>query len=113
MGERMVGILSQLNTPVHTITSDNGRIAQHGKVSQALKADFYFARPYVSWQRGTNENTNGLLRQFFSKQHNFNSIKNEEIENAMHLLNNRPRKCLGWLTSNEIFFNFKTVALRS
>lgn len=114
VGERMVGALSQLNTPVHTITSDNGKeFAQHLKVSQALKADFYFARPYASWERGTNENTNGLIRQFFPKQHNFNSITNEEIEHAMDLLNNRPRKCLGWLTTNEVFFNHSVVALRS
>lgn len=114
VGERMVGALSALPQPVHTITSDNGKeFAQHVKVSQALQADFYFARPYASWERGTNENTNGLLRQFFPKQHDFNSITNEEIEHAMHLLNNRPRKCLGWLTPNEVFFNLQSVALRS
>ena len=114
VGERMVTALSALNTPVHTITSDNGKeCAQHKAVSQALQADFYFARPYASWQRGTNENTNGLLRQFFPKQHDFNSITQEEIEHAMQLLNNRPRKCLGWLTPNEVFFNLQSVALRS
>lgn len=114
VSERMVGALSALPQPVHTITSDNGKeFAQHVKVSQALKADFYFARPYASWERGTNENTNGLLRQFFPKQHDFNSITHEEIENAMNLLNNRPRKCLGWLTPNEVFFNLQSVALRS
>lgn len=114
VGERMIGALSKLNAPVHTITSDNGKeFAQHAKVSQALKADFYFARPYASWERGTNENTNGLLRQFFPKQHDFSSITHEEIEYAMHLLNNRPRKCLGWLTPNEVFFNQSAVALQS
>jgi transposase, IS30 family len=114
VGERMVAALSTLNTPVHTITSDNGKeFAQHVKVSQALQADFYFARPYASWERGTNENTNGLLRQFFPKQHDFNRITNEDIENAMNLLNNRPRKCLGWFTPNEVFFNLQAVALRS
>lgn len=114
VGERMVGALSALPQPVHTITSDNGKeFAQHVKVSQSLKADFYFVRPYATWQRGTNENTNGLLRQFFPKQHNFNSNTHEEIENAMNLLNNRPRKCLGWLTPNEVFFNLSVVALTS
>ena len=112
VGERMVTALSALNTQVHTITSDNGKeFAQHKAVSQALRADFYFARPYASWERGTNENTNGLLRQFFPKQHDFNSITQGEIEQAMHLLNNRPRKCLGWLTPNEVFFNLQSVAL--
>ena len=114
VGERMVTALSALNTQVHTITSDNGKeFAQHKAVSQALQAGFYFARPYASWERGTNENTNGLLRQFFPKQHDFNSITQGEIEQAMHLLNNRPRKCLGWLTPNEVFFNLQSVALRS
>jgi transposase, IS30 family len=114
VGERMIGALSQLGTPVNTITSDNGKeFAQHVKVSQVLQADFYFARPYASWERGTNENTNGLLRQFFPKQHDFSSITSAEIEHAMDLLNNRPRKCLGWLTPNEVFFNLETVALRS
>ena len=114
VGEQMVNALCKLNTPVHTITSDNGKeFAQHAKVSQALQAEFYFARPYASWERGTNENTNGLLRQFFPKQHDFNSITQEEIEHAMRLLNNRPRKCLGWLTPNEVFFNLQSVALRS
>ena len=114
VGEQMVNTLTKLNTVVHTITSDNGKeFAQHTKVSQALGAGFYFARPYASWQRGTNENTNGLLRQFFPKQHDFNSITNQEIEHAMRLLNNRPRKCLGWLTPNEVFFNLSVVALRS
>lgn len=114
VGERMVAVLSALPQPVHTITSDNGKeFAQHVKVSQALGAGFYFARPYASWERGTNENTNGLIRQFFPKRYDFNSITNKEIENAMYLLNNRPRKCLGWLTPSEVFFNLETVALRS
>lgn len=114
VGERMVGALAKLHTPVHTITSDNGKeFAQHVKVSLALNAGFYFARPYASWERGTNENTNGLLRQFFPKQHDFSSITEEDITNAMNLLNNRPRKCLGWLTPNEVFFNLLVVALRS
>ena len=110
VGERMVGALSALPQLVHTITSDNGKeFAQHVKISQALKADFYFARPYASWERGTN----GLLRQFFPKWHDVNNMTEEDITNAMHLLNNRPRKCLGWLTQKEVFFNLSTVALGS
>ena len=124
----MIDALSTLNTVLNTITSDNSEeFAQHVTVSQGLGAGFYFAKPYASWQRGTKENTNGLLRQFFPKQNDFNSITNEEIEHAMRLLNNRPRasfkqasrlcrllaKCLGWLTPNEVFFNLQSVALRS
>ena len=112
VGERMIEALSSLGKPVHTITSDNGKeFAQHKWVSESLQADFYFARPYASWERGTNENTNGLLRQFFPKQHDFNRITHEEIEHAMQLLNNRPRKCLGWLTPAEVFFDNSCVAL--
>ena len=98
--EQMLGALSKLNTPVHTITSDNGKeFAQHVNVSQALNAGFYFARPYASWQRGTNENINGLIRQFFPKQHDFNSISNKDIEHAMTLLNSRPIK--PWLVNTK------------
>jgi transposase, IS30 family len=114
VGQEMIDALAKLDKPVHTITSDNGKeFADHVNVSHALKADFYFARPYASWERGTNENTNGLLRQFFPKHSDFSSITNKEIEHAMQLLNNRPRKCLGWLTPNEVFFNQSVVALRS
>ncbi|MBL7214815.1 MAG: IS30 family transposase, partial [Phycisphaerae bacterium] len=62
----------------------------------------YFADPYSSYQRGTNENTNGLLRQFFPKGTDFNKISEEEIDKAAALLNNRPRKCLNYRTPHEV-----------
>jgi IS30 family transposase len=69
-----------------------------------LGADFYFATPYHSWERGLNEHTNGLLRQFFPKGTNFKILKPEEVERAVNLINNRPRKCLDYRTPNEVFY---------
>jgi len=97
--------LRQLRRPVHTITSDNGReFAMHAAIAANLKAKFYFARPYASWERGTNENTNGLLRQYFPKSRDFSSISQDEIEHAVNQLNHRPRKTLGFKTPHALFF---------
>jgi IS30 family transposase len=63
----------------------------------------YFAYPYHSWERGCNENFNGLLRQFFPKKSSFANIKQDEIENAVKLINNRPRKRLNYKTPAEVF----------
>jgi len=90
---------------VHTITSDNGReFAGHEEISKQLDADFYFAHPYASWERGTNENINGLIRQYFPKHSDFTTITQQEINTAMERLNNRPRKRLGYRTPNQLFF---------
>ena len=90
---------------VHTLTADNGReFAWHEKIAEQLRAKFYFAHPYASWERGLNENTNGLIRQYFPKKHDFTTITEHQIEQVMDKLNNRPRKCLGFKTPNEIFF---------
>ena len=90
---------------VHTITSDNGReFAGHEAISKKLQAGFYFAHPYASWERGTNENTNGLVRQYFPKSRDFTTITQQEINEVMKRLNNRPRKRLGYLTPNQVFF---------
>ncbi len=97
---------------VKTITSDNGReFAKHQSIAQQLKADFYFAHPYSSWERGLNENTNGLVRQYFPKKHDFVTITDREINRVMERLNNRPRKTLGYKTPNEVFFKRPLVAL--
>ncbi len=76
----------------------------HQELRQKLGADFYFATPYHSWERGLNEHTNGLLRQFFPKGTNFKIVKPEEVERAVNLINNRPRKCLDYRTPNEVFY---------
>ena len=99
---------------VHTLTSDNGKeFARHKDIAQTLEADFYFARPYTSWERGTNENMNGLIRQYFPKRCDFRNVTDEDVQAAMKRLNNRPRKCLGYRTPNEVFFSKSPVALAS
>jgi IS30 family transposase len=102
---------------VHTITYDNGReFADHEGMASDLDARIYFAHPYASWERGLNENTNGLIRQYFPKHRDLTTVTQCEIEMAMDKLNHRPRKSLGFRTPYEVFFNTKTsltVALQS
>jgi IS30 family transposase len=107
-----VKLLGPVKRAVHTITSDNGtEFAAHKAIAAALKAAFYFAHPYHAWERGTNENTNGLVRQYFPKGHDFKTITDEQISFVMERLNNRPRKKLGFRTPKEVFYNLKPVAL--
>ena len=90
---------------VHTLTSDNGReFAEHSQIAEKLRADFYFCHPYSSWERGLNENTNGLIRQYFPKRSEFAKITDKDIKLAEDKLNNRPRKTLGYQTPNEVYF---------
>jgi hypothetical protein len=71
----MISLLTPFAACVHTLTTDNGKeFAQHERIASALDADFYFAHPYASWERGANENMNGLIRQFFPKKLRFDSI---------------------------------------
>ncbi len=98
-------LLSPIADKVHTITSDNGKeFADHETIAKGLKCDFYFAHAYSAWERGTNENTNGLIRQYFPKNRDFRTITDEELIHAMKRLNNRPRKRLGFKTPNQVFF---------
>ena len=109
-----VKLLGPIKRAVHTITSDNGtEFAAHKTIAEKLKAAFYFAHPYHAWERGTNENANGLVRQYFPKNHDFKTITDEQINFVMDRLNNRPRKKLGFLTPKEVFYNLKPVALES
>ena len=88
-----------------TITADNGKeFAGHEKISEHLKANVYFAHPYHSWERGLNENTNGLIRQYFIKGSSFEKITDDEVEAVMHKLNHRPRKTLNYKTPHTVFF---------
>lgn len=92
----IVRLLRSLKRPVHTITSDNGKeFSEHEAISKALDAGFYFAHPYASWERGLNENINGLIRQYFPKKMDFSTITKEQVNRVMNKLNNRPRKTLG------------------
>lgn len=85
-----------------SITADNGKeFAGHEEVARALGVNFYFAHPYASWERGTNENTNGLIRQYVPKGCSFDGVTNKTAQRIMRKLNNRPRKGLGYKTPNE------------
>ena len=89
-----------------TITFDNGKeFAEHARIAKTLKAKVYFARPYHSWERGLNENTNGLLRQYFPKSTNLLSVSDCDVDEAVYQLNHRPRKCLGYRTPHEVFYD--------
>ena len=96
---------------VLTITSDNGiEFTRHERIALSLNADFFFADPYSSWQRGTVENTNGLVRQYIPKRSDFNIVSDQAVRLVADRLNNRPRKALAFRTPNEVFFN-QSVAL--
>lgn len=99
----------------HTLTYDNGKeFALHQDIAKELGAVGYFAHPYHSWERGLNENTNGLLRQYFPKGKDLFEVTDEEVQRAMDKLNNRPRKCLGYKTPNQAFWGINPpVALAS
>ena len=98
-------LLGSISDQVLTITSDNGKeFANHEQIAKRLKCSFYFAHAYSSYERGTNENTNGLIRQYLPKNRDFRTITDSEIIRAMKRLNNRPRKRLGYKTPNEVFF---------
>jgi IS30 family transposase len=119
VSEAMIGLLKPFAACVQTLTTDNGKeFAQHERIANKLDADFFFAHPYASWERGANENMNGLIRQFFPKKMRFNSITAKDIAFAMHRLNHRPRKCLGFKTPHEVFMKHlhsrhNTVALQA
>lgn len=92
------------NLPVHTITLDNG--SEHAgwqELEQQLNTKTYYCHPYCSGERGGNENTNGLLRDYFPKKTDFTRIKEEELSYVEYLLNTRPRKRLNWKTPLEVF----------
>ena len=107
-------IVQEWKDKIFTITSDNGKeFAEHQKISKELNIDFYFAKPYHSWERGANENLNGLIRQYFPKKSNFENITDERIKEVENILNNRPRKrhnfksplfLLTQITNNKVAF---------
>jgi transposase, IS30 family len=100
-----ITLLAPLVDRVHTITVDNGKeFVLHEEITAALEAPIYFTHPYAAWERGLNENTNGLIRQYFPKKHDFTRITNSLVQRVAELLNNRPRKTLGYRTPNEVFF---------
>ena len=105
-----------LNSVPHaeTLTLDNGKeFAKHAKIKNGTNAEIYFAHPYSSWERGTNENTNGLIRQYLPKSRRLDNVTEHELEFIMIRLNHRPRKRLGYLTPHEVFFESQSVALET
>lgn len=89
---------------VHTITADNGReFAGHEEIAEALEAEVYFAHPYSSWERGANENANGLLRQYVKKGTDLRTVSDGDINRAQQRINYRPKKCLGFKQPAVIF----------
>lgn len=100
----LIDKLQGVSNLVATLTADNGKeFAGHKKVAAALDADFYFAKPYCSWQRGLNEHTNGLVRQYFPKKTDFKQISTNDLQKVEDLINNRPRKILNFKTPAEVF----------
>lgn len=99
---------------VLTITADNGKeFAGHKLTAELFDCDYFFAHPYSSWERGLNENTNGLIRQYFPKKSSFDHLTDEDIARVQDLLNSRPRKCLDYKTPNDILKSSTSVALAS
>jgi len=94
------------NGAVKSIAYDNGsEHTEHEAIAEALKAEIYFARPYHSWERWTNEHANGMIRRFFPKGTNFDEITDEQIQSVADYLNNRPRRILGYKTPKEVFYS--------
>ena len=111
----IVDKLQPLAARVKTLTFDNGKeFAGHAHIDQQLQSTAYFARPFASWERGSNENLNGLLRQYVPKKRAMSTVTDEEIRMIQNRLNNRPRKRLGFKTPAEVFHqSLKRVALRT
>ena len=112
--QALIEMITPLKNITHTITSDNGKeFAYHKQVSAALDTDFYFANPYHSWERGLNEHTNGLIRQYLPKKSEFLHVSKEEIIMIQNRLNHRPRKVLNYKTPYEVFFSEMSRRLAS
>lgn len=106
----IISLMELLPRRNYTLTVDNGKeFASHESVAQTLQIKVYFADPYSAWQRGLNENTNGLIRQYVPKGSDVRILTDEQVEHIMNRLNNRPRKSLGFLTPNEVFYERKKL----
>ncbi|MBR1539521.1 MAG: IS30 family transposase [Bacteroidales bacterium] len=110
LAEKAIDALAPYKDMIHTITADNGKeFARHKEIAGRLGIQFYFATPYHSWERGANENTNGLARQYIPKGSDFDLYSEDYIAEVEWKLNHRPRKSLGYLTPLEYFkklYNF-------
>lgn len=115
VGAAIISMLKPFEARVKTLTYDNGKeFCGHAKIDDALNSTGYFARPFASWERGSNENFNGLLRQYVPKKRLMETVTDEEIKMIENRLNNRPRKRLGFKTPAEVFHqSLSRVALRA
>lgn len=114
--ELIVALLHPWESVSHTLTCDNGKeFAEHRAIEDKLGMACYFADPYASWQRGTNEQTNGLIRQYVPKSTDLDTVTDEDVVQIMNKLNHRPRKVLNWKTPHEVMMQScqTGVALRS
>lgn len=110
----LIEMITPIKAITYTMTSDNGKeFAYHKEVSAALDVDFYFANPYHSWERGLNEHTNGLIRQYLPKKSVFTDVSKDAIIMIQNRLNHRPRKILGYKTPYEVFFGEMSRRLAS
>lgn len=112
VSQAVCALLERLPQEVRqSLTLDNGKeFAQHEEMANALVVGVFFARPYHSWERGTNENTNGLVRRLHPKKSSFAEIGEIELKRIDEYLNDRPRKCLGWMTPREKMATFLALA---
>lgn len=114
LAQTTVQTLTPWKQHIHTITGDNGKeFTLHKQIAENLKIFFFFAKPFHAWERGANENANGLIRQFFPKKTSFDNVSDQQIKWVENILNNRPRKRFGFLTPvemlNKILFNQKVA----
>ena len=111
--EAIITLLSPVKQFVETITFDNGKeFSLHKEIAMDIECDTYFAKPYHSWERGQNENANGLLRQYFPKSMELLDVTAQQVLSAVDKLNSRPRKCLNFQTPYEVFEKLTGVDVR-
>jgi transposase, IS30 family len=109
LADNVIAILRPYKKMIHSLTSDNGtEFAEHKKISKALGADFYFAHPYASWERGINEYTNKLIRQYIPKSMDLKVVEQSYITQIQHKINRRPRKNLNFDSPKKLFYNVIT-----
>ena len=109
--QAMIKMLWRYRRHVHTITADNGlEFCEHEYVARSLKTDIYFANPYSSWERGLNENFNGLLRQYIKKGTDLRTVTDAQIKQIERAINLRPRKCLGFKQPAVVFEEMREAA---
>lgn len=106
LADRVISMLLPYKHHIHSITADNGsEFAEHVRISKDLGTEFFFAHPYSSWERGLNENTNKLIRQYIPKSTEFNQYSDTELAEIQYKINRRPRKSLGFRSPKSLFFN--------